>query len=581
MHRPTSQLKNAPKISVVLCTRNRGGLLQRVLESFTSQDLSFQDFEIIVIDDGSTDETGTLAKQYVDRLPLTYAYQQHAGLAAAKNHGIYRARSEIILFADDDDIAHEKLLSEHLETHRKYPQPNYAVLGFTQVTPAIARKPLMHFVTQIGCHLLSYPNIKHGDILDWTYFWGGRSSCKREFLMEHGVFNQVFRFGCEDMELGWRLSQQGLRVVYNADAVSTMIREINFDGFCRRVSRQGQSQYVFSKLHDDPVVRKYTEVEGSEDAWREIGQVFSSLLHSARMLDRLANAKLELGLTSDETTESLLHREYFAAFRACKLKGICKGRLEVARAANAGYRVYGVKPSFEAQLEDPTVFDASRDDSNHELGSLSANSEPSKDFKLATLSQIIHSPPKIHGGGTITWGLGEDVLNFMFKYLHAGLKTLETGCGASTLMFALKETTHFAITPSRDESERITGYCIERNLPTDKLSFRIGKSEDILPTFDVNDFDFVLIDGCHAFPVPFLDWYYTSQRLKVEGLLIIDDLQLWPCRVLCDFLTAEPEWAIESTFSRSMVFRKLRNIPSKEWTDQAFVVERSNRFGAL
>jgi hypothetical protein len=191
------------------------------------------------------------------------------------------------------------------------------------------------------------------------------------------------------------------------------------------------------------------------------------------------------------------------------------------------------------------------------------------------LNQIIHSPPKIHGGGTITWGLAADVLNFIFRQVSRESKTLETGCGASTLVFGLKGTTHFAITPSTDEVERIKQYCVEKGILTEKICFRIGKSEDVLPDFEDKDFDLILIDGCHAFPVPFLDWYYTSQRLRVKGLLIIDDIQLWPCRVLCDFLIAEPEWAVESTFSRSMVFRKLKTSPAKEWTDQPFVVELS------
>jgi hypothetical protein len=197
---------------------------------------------------------------------------------------------------------------------------------------------------------------------------------------------------------------------------------------------------------------------------------------------------------------------------------------------------------------------------------------------LAIFNEITENPPKIHGGGTVTWGLGSDVLTFISAHLRPGLKTLETGCGTSTILFALKQTTHFAITPSTDEVERIRRYCSINGISVEKLFFRIGTSEDVLPTFEELDLDLVLIDGCHAFPVPFVDWYYSSNRLKVRGLLIVDDTQLWPCRVLCEFLMKEPEWTVESTFSRSVVFRKLKSAPSKEWTDQPFVVEHSNQF---
>jgi Methyltransferase domain len=193
-------------------------------------------------------------------------------------------------------------------------------------------------------------------------------------------------------------------------------------------------------------------------------------------------------------------------------------------------------------------------------------------WELAVFNRMTENPPKIHGEGTADWGLGDDVLNFIFEQTRGGVKTLETGCGISTMVFALKGTTHFAITPSTDEVERIRQYCLQEGIPTDKISFRIGKSEDVLPNLEVKDFDIVLIDGCHGFPVPFLDWYYLSERLKVNGLVIIDDIQLWPCRVLCDFLKTEPEWAVESIFSRSMVFRKLKNVSAKEWTEQPFIV---------
>jgi 2-polyprenyl-3-methyl-5-hydroxy-6-metoxy-1,4-benzoquinol methylase/glycosyltransferase involved in cell wall biosynthesis len=198
-------------------------------------------------------------------------------------------------------------------------------------------------------------------------------------------------------------------------------------------------------------------------------------------------------------------------------------------------------------------------------------------WELAVFNRMTENPPKIHGDGTVDWGLGDDVLNFIFKQASGGMKTLETGCGISTIVFALKGTTHFAITPSTDEMERIKQYCLQEGIPTDKISFRIGKSEDVLPNLEVKDFDIVLIDGCHGFPVPFLDWYYLSERLKVNGLVIIDDIQLWPCRVLCDFLKTEPEWAVESIFSRSMVFRKLKNVSIKEWKEPPFIVENLNK----
>ena len=79
-------------------------------------------------------------------------------------------------------------------------------------------------------------------MLEYTAFWGGRSSCKRSLLVRHGLFHPDFRFGCEDIELGWRLARYGLRVIYTPCARSVMIRALTFDQFCARSYRQGRSQ---------------------------------------------------------------------------------------------------------------------------------------------------------------------------------------------------------------------------------------------------------------------------------------------------------------------------------------------------
>jgi len=300
------------------------------LDSFTRQTLDKAAYEIIVIDDGSVDTTRQVVDAYTAKLPLRYAYQRNAGLASAKNHGLFLARGQVLLFLDDDDIADPNLFTAHMDSHRRYAGDHYAVLGRTLLDSEIEKKPLMHFVTKIGCFLFSYPGLRNGDLLDYTYFWGGRSSCKRRFLINHGVFNPVFRFGCEDIELGYRLSQHGLKVVYNDQAISVMIRNLDFDDFCNRLARQGRSNYVFSRLHPVPEIQSWTEVTEAESLWEKIEPVYDAIVRSARELDRIANIRIDSGFGVDGLTEALLHRGYRAAFQACKFKGILEGKRLVA-----------------------------------------------------------------------------------------------------------------------------------------------------------------------------------------------------------------------------------------------------------
>jgi len=315
---------NSPKLSVILCTYNRTSLLTKALESLVDQTLDQDAFEVVLIDDGSADETRKVVESFSDRLPLRYFYQENSGLASAKNHGACAAWGKILFFFDDDDIATPNLLEEHLKTHERYPEDNYAVLNYTGWAPDLQVTPLMKFATEVGFFLFYYPSLKDGDIVDYTYFWGGRSSCKKLFLMKQGLFNPVFRFGCEDIELGYRLSRYGFRVVYNANAISLMARPLEFDAFCKRLIRQGNSQYVFASIHDVPEVRIWTEIEGVRQKWEQIKPIVEAKIRSARELDRLANQRLKWGLALDDDTIRLLHRAYWWACRACKIKGMAE-----------------------------------------------------------------------------------------------------------------------------------------------------------------------------------------------------------------------------------------------------------------
>jgi glycosyltransferase involved in cell wall biosynthesis len=235
----------SPSISALLTTHNRAHLLPRVLEGLQKQSLPQSQFEIIVIDDGSTDDTLRVLNSYATTLPMRIFHQGASGLATAKNLGIYSASSPVVVFLDDDDVLDADALRVHLATHYANPDPSIAVLGHTRLDVEVARSPLMVHVTEAGGQLFSYKWIEPGKWLGYQEFWGGRSSCKRDFLLKYGVFNPVFRFGYEDIELGWRLRPHGLRVLYQPTASATMIRSISFEDFCRRSILQGRSQFIF------------------------------------------------------------------------------------------------------------------------------------------------------------------------------------------------------------------------------------------------------------------------------------------------------------------------------------------------
>lgn len=312
-----------PAISVIVCTHNRKDLLKKNLESLAGQTLDKNDFEVVVIDDGSSDETREVAESFAGSLPLRYFYQNSAGLSSARNHGLFAARGKIALFFDDDDTATPSLLEEHLKMHLRHPGENFAVLNHTSWHPDLEVTPLMHYITEVGCFLFSYPGLKHGEILDYTYFWGGRISCKRSLLLKHGIFRSEIKIHYEDIELGYRLAKKaGLKVVYHAGAVSHMARPVTFDDFCRRMIMQGRSAFLFARIHNCPEINRYCEIEKAAERWQKTAPAFYAGIRSARELDRFATLKARLETGLDGNTRQLLYESYGWAFRACKLKGI-------------------------------------------------------------------------------------------------------------------------------------------------------------------------------------------------------------------------------------------------------------------
>ena len=162
-------------------------------------------------------------------------------------------------------------------------------------------------------------------------------------------------------------------------------------------------------------------------------------------------------------------------------------------------------------------------------------------------------------GGNTCYAIAPEVLRFLADSVSTTSKTLETGAGLSTLIFALRTSLHVAITPSKSEITSIRAYAADKGISLDSVSFICEVSEEYLPRCQLADLDLVLLDGKHAFPWPMVDWFYTADRLKQGGLMIIDDAQMRSVGVLRDFMAADPAWKLVRDFAgKTVVFQKSR-----------------------
>jgi hypothetical protein len=155
--------------------------------------------------------------------------------------------------------------------------------------------------------------------------------------------------------------------------------------------------------------------------------------------------------------------------------------------------------------------------------------------------------------------LAWEALAWLEENVQAGMATLETGAGASTIVFAASGASHEVITPDQDEERRIRSTCEERGIDDSRVTFRIGRSHDVLPNLAPRVLDLVLIDGAHGFPYPILDWWYLAPRLAVGGRMLLDDAYLPAVAPVLEYAHTSTAWEIERPISfRTACVRKLR-----------------------
>lgn len=115
---PLRGSRTVPRVSVVIPTYDRGYTLRGTLKSVFAQ--TYQDFEVIVVDDGSMDETKAVVRGYGDQ--VRYLYQEKTGVARARNRGIEAARGKLVASLDSDDVWEPELLEIEVGVLDRFPE---------------------------------------------------------------------------------------------------------------------------------------------------------------------------------------------------------------------------------------------------------------------------------------------------------------------------------------------------------------------------------------------------------------------------------------------------------------------------
>ncbi|QEC46875.1 class I SAM-dependent methyltransferase [Baekduia soli] len=157
---------------------------------------------------------------------------------------------------------------------------------------------------------------------------------------------------------------------------------------------------------------------------------------------------------------------------------------------------------------------------------------------------VVGDPPRVHehaGAQEGVYSTDLDCYEFLARHAAPGSRTLETGCGISTALFAVWGTRHTCVVGDRREVDILVEWAAARDIDLGAMTFEIGMSDAVLPRLEPTELDLVFIDGGHAFPMAIIDWYYGAGRLCEGGIVVLDDVQLPSVRLgLFEALERDP-----------------------------------------
>jgi GT2 family glycosyltransferase len=241
--------RHIPPIGVIIPTYNRAEVLVRALEQLEAQ--TWTDFEVIVVDDGSTDATPQVMEEFRHRtkLDLQYLSQPNSGPARARNQAIRVLRAPVCLMIGDDIFASPNLVLTHLQLHERRPEIPVAAVGLTRWSESGQRVTnFMRWLDHNGMQF-DYQDLLEGKQPDWRHFYTSNLSVKTKLLREN-PFNENFtKAAMEDTEVAYRLQKNcGLQMVFLTDALAYHLHPTSFHQACRRMVTVGAGRRYFDTL---------------------------------------------------------------------------------------------------------------------------------------------------------------------------------------------------------------------------------------------------------------------------------------------------------------------------------------------
>ncbi|HEV7179166.1 MAG TPA: glycosyltransferase family A protein [Candidatus Baltobacteraceae bacterium] len=293
------------RATIQLCTYNRAHLLERVLDACFEQTVRPDQYEVVLVNDGSADETPDVIKRAQLRASCRFIVvnQQNSGLAKGRNAGIAHAKGERIIFIDDDVLPLPNFVEEHLRLHDRLPKAIVRggainVESFEDLPP-----PVWTFRHYSG-----------------NYFWTTNVSVPLATIRAIGGFNESFsEYGWEDIDVGLRLRFGGVKAIFNPKALAYHWKPQPRSGNVEKMVRQARAQArtAVQLAHIHPHWRTYLAT-GLNPVQRGLHNALRSVRSERRYRSILGDLTGDRALSKRElrAAQGLAREAYFEELEA-------------------------------------------------------------------------------------------------------------------------------------------------------------------------------------------------------------------------------------------------------------------------
>lgn len=241
------------KASIVTPSYNSLVYLKNTLSALEKQDIGFDNFEVVVIDDGSTDGTAEYLKSYNGKLKLTPVINpKNLGRAKSRNAGIKNSKNELIIFLDSDIEVKPDFISLHIQQHMKN---EIACVGKVRFHPDIKRNSFMKYLDSRGA-----AKYITGERIPGQYFRTTNASVSKKIMMEIGCFDENFtHYGGEDAEIGMRIADK-IPIITLAEAIGYNRHVRSLDDTLNIIHEYGEFSIPYL-LEKQPALAKELRVQ--------------------------------------------------------------------------------------------------------------------------------------------------------------------------------------------------------------------------------------------------------------------------------------------------------------------------------